>query len=131
VSGIVARQVVDSLRHPTAGRAGLRAAVSLNTTVTSFSQAGPLWQILSASDTSPSSAFGRAEQVSRLIAELGRLKADYREIIILAFFDQLPMLEIARRRGSSPKAASMLLLRAVRTLRRNMGSFSKTRPANG
>jgi RNA polymerase sigma factor (sigma-70 family) len=127
VSGIVSHQVAERIGQHAARRATPRAPVSLDTTIGALSQAGPLWQFLSASGTSPSSAAARAEQVAGVITALGCLSDEYREVITLAFFDQLPMREIAQRRGTSQRAASMLLLRAVRTLRRNMTGPSQTR----
>jgi RNA polymerase sigma factor (sigma-70 family) len=125
VSGIVSHRVAEFIRRQADGRGTPRTPVSLDTTVRSLSQAAPLWQLLSGSGTSPSSAAARAEQVAGVLAEMGRLRAEYREVITLAFFDQLPTGEIARLRGSSQRAAAMLLLRAVRTLRRNMTGSSR------
>ncbi len=119
-SGIVARKVADLLRGRGEGGKQHPLARSLDSTVTAFSHAGGLWQLLSASDTTPRSAADRAEQVAILLRELGQLKAEYRQIITLAFFDQLPMAEIAEQLDKSRPAASMLLIRAVRALRRNM-----------
>jgi RNA polymerase sigma factor (sigma-70 family) len=123
-SGIVANKVADFLRRPP-GRVAGGQAVSLDTTVAGFSESGPMWQLLSASGTSPLSAADRDDQVVRLMTELGRLKAEHREVISLAFFDQLPTGEIAERMGISRPAASMLLIRAIKALRRNMTGSSE------
>jgi RNA polymerase sigma factor (sigma-70 family) len=104
---------------------------SLDSTVGVFSNAGPLWQFLSVSGTSPHSAVERAELAAQLIAELGRLKPQHREVITLAFFDQLPVSEIAAQMGVSRPAASMLLIRAVQTLRRHMTGSSRVAKADG
>jgi len=130
LSGIVARKVSDFIKGRDEGRAVLVAG-SLDSTVSSFSHAGPLWQFLSATGATPRSAVEHAEQVATLMAELGRLKEEYRQVITFAFFDQLPMREVARRLRVSRPAASMLLVRAVRTLRRNMTGSSKVRQSHG
>jgi RNA polymerase sigma factor (sigma-70 family) len=119
-SGIVRHQVADLLRGPgrTGGPAG--RVRSLDSTVGELSSAGPLWKFLSASGVSPRTAAERDEQVALLFTELGRLKPEHRDVIVLAFFDQLPTGEIARQMGVSRPAASMLLIRAVRTLRGKM-----------
>lgn len=123
-SGIVAHKVADFLRQQPAAKAGGKP-VSLDSTVAGFSEPGPLWQFLSASGTSPSSAADRADQVLRLMTELGKLKPEHREVITLAFFDQLPTGEIASQLSLTRPAASMLLVRAVKSLRRNMTGSSE------
>ncbi len=128
-SGIVNRKVADLLEGRENGKRPRPRAASLDSTVATLSGAGPLWTFLSVSGTSPGSAVERVEEARRALEELGRLKAVYREIITLAFFDQLPTREIARCLNTSPRAASMLLLRAMRTLRRNLtGSSVVGRP---
>jgi RNA polymerase sigma factor (sigma-70 family) len=120
LSGIVGHKVAGALQQKNRGGAGGRAQRSLDSTIASLSQAGPLWQFLSASGTSICSAVARAEMTERLLTALGKLKAQYREIITLAFFDQLSVSEIARQQGSSRPAVSMLLIRAVQVLRQAM-----------
>lgn len=120
LSGIVSRQVALFIKTQGTRRAGCGSPRSLDSTVAGLSNAGPLWQFLSSSATSPLSAADRAEQARRLLAELGRLGDEYREVITLAFFDQLLPDEIGERLGVSRPAASMLLLRAVRALRNSM-----------
>jgi len=125
ISGITRRKVAEYLRQHRRGSqaVGIR---SLDSTVSSFSQAGPLWQFLTGTGTTPRTAVANAEQVSRLMSELGTIKSEYRDIITMAFFDQLPMYEIARQMNISRPAASMLLMRAVKKLRRNMQVQSQT-----
>lgn len=73
--------------------------------------------VLSASDTTPGRAAERTEQVQRMLAGLDQLRPNYREVITLAFFDQLSVGEIAERLSISRPAASMVLMRAVNALR--------------
>ncbi|UCD75794.1 MAG: sigma-70 family RNA polymerase sigma factor [Phycisphaerales bacterium] len=130
VSGIVMRTVAEFLRQRGKRGAAPKGAGSLDSVIAGLTHAGPLWQFLSASITSPPTAAGRAEQLGQLMSELGRLKPEYRKAITLAFCDQLPTSEIARQMDLSPRAASMLLLRAVRALRRNMEILSRIEKAN-
>jgi RNA polymerase sigma factor (sigma-70 family) len=130
LSGIVMRKVAGALRRR--GNCGLGpSARSLDSTVASFSHAGPLWQFLSASGTSLCTSVDRAELTERLISALGRLPAQYREVITLAFFDQLPISDIARQQGVSRAASSMLLLRAVQALRRSLTGSSDSEREHG
>ncbi|MCK4872813.1 MAG: sigma-70 family RNA polymerase sigma factor [Phycisphaerales bacterium] len=122
VSGIVSKKVADLLNDR--DNRAVPAARSLDSTIHSLSDARPVWQLLSATGTSPPSAAERAEQTDRLMAELGHLKSEHRDIITFAFFDQLPMNEIADRIRLSRPAASMLLVRAVRALRCGMTDSS-------
>jgi DNA-directed RNA polymerase specialized sigma24 family protein len=46
----------------------------------------------------------------------------------MAFFDQLPAAVIAREMGISRPAASMLLIRAVKALRRSVRTTGETGP---
>lgn len=125
VSTIVARRVADHLRarRPVAVAGG--RIRSLDSSVGDYSDAGMLWQFLSASGTSPPSAAERADELRLVMEELGHLKPEHREVVTFAFFDQLPTSEIATRLDISRPAASMLLIRAVKTLRRNITGSSQ------
>lgn len=124
-SGIVSRKVSDFLKRRGGGDLVGPPARSLDSTVTAISGASPLWQFLSADGTSPSSIVDRTDRFAQLLEELGKLKPEYREIITLAFFDQLATREIAERLDISRPAASMQLIRAVKTLRRNLTGSSR------
>lgn len=131
VSGIVTRRVADFIRGRGNGHAVGRGVRSLDSTMADLSHVGPVWEFLSASGASPRSAVDQAERVARLMSELARLKDTYRLAITLAFFDQLPLGEIAERLGLSRPAASMLLLRAVQALRQQMVDQSMSGNHNG
>ena len=124
VSGIVTRQVALSIRRQGFGKDAGGHPVSLGSTMAAISSGGPLWQFLSASGTSPRTAAERAEQARLLMTALGRVKPEHREVITLVFFDELTVAEAARQMGVSRAAGSMLLLRAVRALRRQMTGTS-------
>ena len=66
----------------------------------------------------------------RLETALAGLRPDYREVIILARIREPPIKEIARTTGRTPEAVSMLLLRALRQLKKYFGNTdSFTLPA--
>jgi RNA polymerase sigma factor (sigma-70 family) len=125
-SVIVRHKVSDLLKGRGQGPEAGPGARSLDSTAASFSTAGPLWQLLTAGLASPRTMAEQAEQLDRLMDELGRLKPEHREVITLAFFDQLGMTEIAAQMHTSRPAASMLLIRAVRALRRAMRIATQT-----
>ncbi|MCP4249378.1 MAG: sigma-70 family RNA polymerase sigma factor [bacterium] len=119
-STIVTHKVADFLRGRGDGGSSKEVTISLDSVQLSGSATGALWQFLSASQISPRSALARAEQVKIAVYELGRLRRQYREVITLAFLDELPLGEVADLLGLSKPATSMLLVRAVRALRRRL-----------
>jgi RNA polymerase sigma factor (sigma-70 family) len=131
LSGILTHKVNDFLRGGRRPGGDHPAIRSLDSTVADFSRVGPLWQFLSASGVSPRSALDQAERISTLMEEFARLSAAHREVLTLAFFDQLPIGEIAERMQLSRPAASMLLIRAMQTLRQNMIAGSPWGPTGG
>lgn len=98
---------------------------SLESTINAFSAAGHLSQFLSQTGPSPRTIIEQNEQTNKLLTELGRLLPDHRTIITYAFFDQLPMQKIAQLMNISRPAGSMLLIRAIKTLRRNLTGSSQ------
>ncbi len=122
-SVVVGRKVADFLRQN--NNAKPRSIDSYDGSLPDSSAFGPLREILPASTISPRSLAVRADAIRQVVAELGRLKRNYREIITFAFFDQLPVNEISERMEMTRPAASMLLVRAVKTLRRNITGSSK------
>lgn len=120
LSGIVTRRVADYLRSLARDRerGPVRTLNGRHTWATSQAFSS----VLAASGATPSSLMGRAEQSQRLLEALRQLKDEYRQVITLAFFDQLPTSVAADLMGISRPAASMLLLRAVRALGRALAS---------
>jgi RNA polymerase sigma factor (sigma-70 family) len=120
VSGTVSRLVAARIRRRSGDAPKTENAASLDSLTGSLSAAGPLWQLLSASGTTPSGAAERAELVQRLLAALGRLKPEHRTAITLRIFDDLKIATVAEHMGISPAAASMLVVRGLKVLRRAM-----------
>lgn len=82
---------------------------------------------LVAKDSSPSRGARREERFERLEAALNSLTGDYREVIILAQIRGLSRKEIGERMGRSADAVSMLLLRALRELKKVFGETDSLR----
>jgi RNA polymerase sigma-70 factor (ECF subfamily) len=74
-----------------------------------------------AEDSTPSQRAARREQAARLLAAVERLPPQYREVILLRNFEDLPYADIAARMGRSEDAARQLWERAVRRLREACG----------
>lgn len=112
---VVSRRVIDHLRESNGAGDPVR---SIDRNVTEGSSLRFLRDLLTASGLTPHRAAAQAETIERMLVELGRLKSEHREIIAMAFFDQLAMSDIAERMEISRPAASMLLIRALKSLRR-------------
>ena len=70
----------------------------------------------------PSGIAARREQLSALFAALGRLREDYRCVLIWHQYDRLTFNEIGERLGRSPEAARKLWTRALMRLTQELGS---------
>ena len=115
--GAIAENVIRNLvryyrTHPT---------VSLTELLSSGSDHPGVLQ-LPGSAVTPPEAMRRRDRFDRLEAALDRLKVDHREVIILARIRGLRIKQVAKRMQRTPDATSMLLLRALRELRKHFGS---------
>jgi RNA polymerase sigma-70 factor (ECF subfamily) len=88
---------------------GLKAAVDRS--------AARLESVLVDRGTSPSSNVHRREYAVLLADRLAELPPDYREVLVLRHFDDLPFDEVAQRMDRSSGAVRMLWLRAIGRLR--------------
>jgi RNA polymerase sigma-70 factor (ECF subfamily) len=77
-----------------------------------------------ASTSTPSQHVSKREQAVLLADALGKLPADYREVIILRHIEALPFAEVAGRMGRSEDSVQKLWVRALASLRRSMDSPS-------
>jgi RNA polymerase sigma-70 factor (ECF subfamily) len=85
---------------------------------TSLSQSAQrLDGLLPSSDLSPSQQALENEQRIRLIQVIDELPPDYRRVIVLRNFENLPHEEVARRMQRSEGAVRMLWVRALSALR--------------
>ena len=82
---------------------------------------------LAGKDSSPSKGARRQERFERLEKALDGLSAERREVIILAQIRGLSRKEIGERMGRTADAVSMLLLRALRELRKVFGETDSLR----
>jgi RNA polymerase sigma-70 factor (ECF subfamily) len=74
-----------------------------------------------AGDTpSPSSVAVRRERAVHLANALGRLPEDYRTVLLLRVFQELPAEEVAQRMERSAGAVRMLQMRALTALREQL-----------
>jgi RNA polymerase sigma-70 factor (ECF subfamily) len=83
-----------------------------------------LCQAVSAPNSTPSQQAARREQDVLLAEALGRLPADYREVLILHHLEGLSHPDIARRMGRTVDSVKNLWARALGKLRRSLGDDS-------
>ena len=76
---------------------------------------------LVASQSTPSQHASRREQGVILAEALDKLPRDYREVIILRHLEDLPLVEAARRMGRTEDSVQKLWVRALVSLRKQMG----------
>ena len=76
---------------------------------------------LVASQSTPSQHASRREQGVILAEALDKLPRDYREVIILRHLEDLPLVEVAHRMGRSEDSVQKLWVRALVSLRKQMG----------
>ncbi len=101
----------------------VRREISLNGVKAAFDRsAARLEAALVDRGRSPSSNVHRREYAVLLADQLAELPADYREVLVLRHFEDLPFDEVARRMDRSSGAVRMLWLRAVGRLRELLGA---------
>ena len=113
LSGIAENLILNLARHYGAQKRGGGREVSLDRDLRGSRGDADL----PARTASPSKILGREERFRRLENALAGLKPEYRQVIVLARLEGLPMKEIAQKMDRSPEAVGMLLLRALRQLK--------------
>jgi RNA polymerase sigma-70 factor (ECF subfamily) len=120
---ILAMNVANLLRHyyGTQGR-DVRLEQELADEMGRSSQA---WSIgLAAEQSTPSQRAARREEAVLLADALGKLPADYAEVIVLRHLEGLAFAEVARRIGRSVDSVEKLWVRGLTRLRRLLGGPS-------
>ena len=79
-------------------------------------------------DTAPTipSVMESEEARHAILQALAELSQDYRQVLILKYIDEMPVLEISQVMARSPKSVEGLLSRARKTLRSNLVGAGKS-----
>jgi RNA polymerase sigma-70 factor (ECF subfamily) len=80
-----------------------------------------LAQVVADPHSSPSQRVARNEQAALVSQALGRLPADYREVLVLRHLEGLTFPQVAERMGRSLDSVDKLWLRALARLRQAFG----------
>lgn len=116
---ILASRLAKLVRHYTRQRRDIRLERQLQEELGRSSQA--LDGAVLMTQSTPSQSAARREQSVILANALGRLPADYREVMILHHIEGQTLPEVARRMGRSVDSVKKLWIRALGTLRNSLG----------
>jgi RNA polymerase sigma-70 factor (ECF subfamily) len=83
--------------------------------------------VATGSAPSPSKAMRREERFERLENAIARLTPEQRQVIQLSRMEGLKIREISEQTGRTPDAVKQLLLRGLRSLKRNFGHTESLR----
>ncbi|MFN3189700.1 MAG: sigma-70 family RNA polymerase sigma factor [Aureliella sp.] len=101
-------------KHVKAGKRDIRREISIDQVVTHVDRsAANLASILPSPIDSPSSPMHAEERAADLAAHLGKLRPDYRDVIVLRNIRGLSFDEVAEEMERSSGAVRMLWLRAI------------------
>jgi RNA polymerase sigma-70 factor (ECF subfamily) len=81
-----------------------------------------LGAVPAAPQSTPSRQAARREDAVRLADALGRLSADYRDVLVLRYLEGLSFPDVAARMGRSVDSVEKLWVRALARLRQMMGA---------
>jgi len=118
-STVVSNKVAAYFKNP-AHMLGEKRITSLDEAVQRLSREGPLGAFLATADSSPSSkarasesSRERQEQLSKALREMGRMRPEDRNVLVMALFDQLTTGQIAEKLGIKRPAAYQRVTRAL------------------
>ena len=121
---IAERRLLDKIRaHRAAKRGGGRAPAASRISGSS-SLAGTLLDLVATDENTPSGSAARREAERALFVALAGLKDDYQTVLKLRYLEGLPVERVASRMDRSHAAVHMLSKRAIKKLRKAMGSAS-------
>ena len=112
------RKLRDRYRYYTAGR---RDAARVATPDGGSSSGSPGMDQMLRTLSSPSLRAAHREEAERLRAAVERLPDRYREVVRMAYQEQLSRVEIGKRLGTTASHARVLLARALARLARELG----------
>jgi RNA polymerase sigma-70 factor (ECF subfamily) len=107
--------VKDKVREATAGKRNVYLDESLQACLAESS--ARIEKFLEADQSSPSGPLERQEQALRLARALDQLAEDQRDVILLRFYLELPMLQIAEQLNRTAKSVAGLYARGLNKLR--------------
>jgi RNA polymerase sigma-70 factor (ECF subfamily) len=124
---ILAHNLFNEARRYAAQQRDAAREVSLEQMQAGVDQSSlALGRCLAADTPSPSSDAVHRESAVQLADALAKLPEDYRQVLLLRVFEELPAEEVAQRMGRTAGAVRMLQMRALTALREQMASDAAT-----
>jgi len=122
---ILAHNLFNEARRYTAQQRDTARELSLDQMQTGLAHSSmTLARCLADTGSSPSSIAQRRERAVVLANALADLPEDYRTVLLLRIFEELPAEEVAQRMERSPGAVRMLQMRALDALRQHLADES-------
>jgi RNA polymerase sigma-70 factor (ECF subfamily) len=115
---ILARNLAHAVRDFGRDRRDVGRERSLEAALAASSSRLDAW--LAAEQSSPSQQADRNEQIARLTSALAELPDAQREAVVLHYWQDWPVADIARHQGRTPTAVTGLLKRGLQHLRRHL-----------
>ena len=120
---ILASRIADAhQKHLTAARRDVRREVSIETINAGLEHSSIGLDAIARDllQKSPGAILFEQERAFWVADAIGRLPADYQEVILLRHFDSLSFEEVARKMGRSSGAVRMVWLRAIQKMKQNL-----------
>ena len=122
---IARRRVIDHVRRNGRVKRGGQRRVTARLNGRASSSAVQLFQLLTSNVETPSTTAATKEAVRHLFGALEHLEGDYRRVLQLRYLESMPVSTVARIMQRTDAAIHMLCNRALKKLRKTMGSSSK------
>ncbi len=127
---ILERVAHDRLDEEGAQKRDYRRELSLDDLLAGSS--ARLEAVLASGETTPADRLNRQEASDRLLRAISTLEPGQQDAILLRYFHELPVAEVARRLGKSERAVAGLLFRGLAALRsasRSLGGLLESKDA--
>ncbi|MFO0914349.1 MAG: sigma-70 family RNA polymerase sigma factor [Pirellulales bacterium] len=115
---ILARNLMQAARHYSFDKRNIKRELSVEQQLANSSAV--LGSLLAQDGPAPSDRITQEERALQLAAQIERLPEAQREAIIMHYWQNLPLKEIAEQLDRSPEAVAGLIFRGLRNLRQRL-----------
>lgn len=122
IATVAEHRLLDAVRALRAAKRGGGRAPAANVHASSIAA---LVDLVAVSERTPSRSAGGHEAAAAVQVALAGLRGEYREALLLRYFQAMPIAEVAARMGKTESAVHKLCSRALQALREAMGEAAK------